>query len=46
MLDLESEDLPTISDGPLSGVYIFNQLHFHWGQNNSLGSEDKINSKS
>ncbi|XP_065360876.1 carbonic anhydrase 2 [Calliphora vicina] len=38
-------DIPTISDGPLEGkgTYQFQQLHFHWGEDNSVGSEDRIN---
>lgn len=30
---------PTISGGPLDGSYKFSQLHFHWGPNDSEGSE-------
>lgn len=36
----------TISGGPLAGKYVFSQLHFHWGQNDSFGSEDLINNHS
>lgn len=32
-----------ISGGPLTPTYRFTQLHFHWGVNDSLGSEDLIN---
>lgn len=32
-----------ISGGPLTPTYKFTQLHFHWGVNDSLGSEDLIN---
>lgn len=32
-----------ISGGPLTPAYKFTQLHFHWGVNDSLGSEDLIN---
>lgn len=32
-----------ISGGPLTPIYKFTQLHFHWGVNDSLGSEDLIN---
>ncbi|XP_050311682.1 carbonic anhydrase 1-like [Anthonomus grandis grandis] len=39
-------DLPTIKGGPLKGLYRFQQLHFHWGANDSIGSENKINSLS
>lgn len=33
----------SISGGPLTPTYRFVQLHFHWGVNDSLGSEDLIN---
>lgn len=42
MYTLDAEQQPTISGGPLSGVYEFAQLHFHWGDNDTLGSEDLI----
>jgi carbonic anhydrase len=32
--------------GPLNGTYIFEQLHFHWGENDREGSEDLINNHS
>lgn len=37
--------IPSITGGPLEGkgTYIFQQLHFHWGEDNSVGSEDRIN---
>ncbi|XP_031637848.1 carbonic anhydrase 1-like [Contarinia nasturtii] len=28
------------------GRYIFEQIHFHWGENNEMGSEHKIDGKS
>ena len=36
---------PSIAEGPLEGkgVYQFQQLHFHWGEDNTVGSEDRIN---
>lgn len=34
--------MPQISGGPLNGVYKFSQLHFHWGDNDTFGSEDLI----
>lgn len=40
------EDAPTISGGPLNGTYKFSQFHFHWGDNDTMGSEDKINNQS
>uniref|UniRef100_A0A182ITV0 Alpha-carbonic anhydrase domain-containing protein n=1 Tax=Anopheles atroparvus TaxID=41427 RepID=A0A182ITV0_ANOAO len=30
---------PRITGGPLRGVYVFEQLHFHWGPNDSHGCE-------
>ncbi|XP_006624565.2 carbonic anhydrase 2-like [Apis dorsata] len=39
-------DLPTILGGPINNTYVFQQLHFHWGQNDNLGSEDLINNHS
>ena len=35
-----------LSGGPLSGIYTFEQLHFHWGENDREGSEDLINNHS
>lgn len=46
MLQIETSELATISGGPLSGIYVFTQLHFHWGANDSVGSEDLINNHS
>lgn len=38
--------VPTITKGPLyNDVYAFAQLHFHWGPNSLVGSEDRINGK-
>ncbi|KAL1491973.1 hypothetical protein ABEB36_012484 [Hypothenemus hampei] len=37
---------PRIQGGPLKGIYEFSQLHFHWGPNDTLGSENKINHQS
>ncbi|XP_058830890.1 carbonic anhydrase 7 [Topomyia yanbarensis] len=36
------DHFPTISGGPLTGVYQYSQLHFHWGDNDTVGSEDMI----
>lgn len=33
------DDVPTIEGGPFSSPYQFSQLHFHWGDNDSYGSE-------
>ncbi|XP_077290150.1 carbonic anhydrase 7-like [Arctopsyche grandis] len=46
MIKVENHEPPKISDGPLVGEYVFSQLHFHWGNNDSVGSEDRINNKS
>lgn len=37
------EDLPSITDGGLTDVYQFVQLHFHWGKDTMRGSEHYIN---
>lgn len=36
------EETPTVSGGPLTGPYQFNQLHYHWGDNDSYGSEGNL----
>ncbi|KAG5677935.1 hypothetical protein PVAND_007649 [Polypedilum vanderplanki] len=37
---------PTIDGGPFkTGKYVFSQLHFHWGDNDTYGSEDSFNGK-
>ncbi|XP_020714425.1 carbonic anhydrase [Ceratitis capitata] len=40
------EQRPTVSGGPLDGEFVFEQLHFHWGDNDTFGSEDRINNVS
>lgn len=42
MVSIESDQRPIITGGPLSGTYEFAQLHFHWGENDTMGSEDSI----
>lgn len=37
---------PYLTGGPLGFKYVFSQLHFHWGVNDSVGSEDLINNRS
>ena len=32
----------TLSEGGLDGTYIFGQLHFHWGENDTFGSEHTL----
>lgn len=45
MLAPISDCIPTITGGPLNGEYEFAQLHFHWGSNDTCGSEDQLNDK-
>ncbi|KAF4517239.1 hypothetical protein B566_EDAN011622 [Ephemera danica] len=46
MLQLNMSEPLAISGGPLRGKYVFQQLHWHWGYNDSVGSEDTINHQS
>lgn len=46
MMTTNSKITPLLSGGPLKGVYEFAQLHFHWGDDDSHGSEDEIDGKS
>ncbi|XP_031630806.1 carbonic anhydrase 7-like [Contarinia nasturtii] len=46
MVSIDSDQRPTIFGGPLSGTYEFAQLHFHWGENDTMGSEDFIDGHS
>lgn len=47
LLQIANNSVPiAVSGGPLPGQYEFVQLHFHWGFNDSYGSEDTINNKS
>lgn len=46
MMKIEGNIKPTISGGNLTGEYIFAQLHFHWGGNDTCGSEKKFDKKS
>lgn len=46
LFTLESEKIPQVSGGPLTDLYEFTQMHFHWGNNDSLGSENKIEGRS
>lgn len=46
MITMESKIKPTISGGPLHGDYEFAQFHFHWGDNDTFGSEDLIDGRS
>ncbi|KAJ8664774.1 hypothetical protein QAD02_006436 [Eretmocerus hayati] len=40
-----NQEVPTISGGPLNGPYEFEEVHFHWGNNNHVGSEHTINGR-
>lgn len=47
MLRTNESKAATLSGGPLgNNVYAFEQLHFHWGENDYEGSEDLINNHS
>ncbi|GAB6030171.1 Carbonic AnHydrase [Chamberlinius hualienensis] len=36
---------PTLSGGGLKDYYVFDSLHFHWGKDNSAGSEHTVSGK-
>merc|ERR1719412_309905 len=40
------DDVGVLSGGPLDGEYKILQLHFHWGSNDSLGSEHTLQGES
>ncbi|XP_071561953.1 carbonic anhydrase 1 [Temnothorax nylanderi] len=47
MLKTNESKAAMLSGGPLEdNIYVFEQLHFHWGQNDYEGSEDLINNHS
>ncbi|XP_077273887.1 carbonic anhydrase 2 isoform X2 [Temnothorax americanus] len=47
MLKTNESKAAMLSGGPLeNNIYVFEQLHFHWGQNDYEGSEDLINNHS
>lgn len=46
MITMDTTTKPTISGGPLQGEYEFAQFHFHWGDNDTFGSEDLIDGRS
>ncbi|XP_018567529.1 carbonic anhydrase 1-like [Anoplophora glabripennis] len=43
VLSISKGKLPVINGGPLRENYKFTQLHFHWGVNDTEGSESLIN---
>lgn len=46
MLTFDHEEVkPTITGGPLNGLYEFAQFHFHWGDNDTYGSEGSIDNR-
>nr|CAD7599452.1 unnamed protein product [Timema genevievae] len=42
----DREVTPSISGGPLTGKYVFSQIHFHWGARDDTGSEHTVNNVS
>ncbi|KAG7190875.1 hypothetical protein KM043_006936 [Ampulex compressa] len=47
MLKANESEAALVSGGPLGNqTYVFEQLHFHWGENDLEGSEDLINNHS
>lgn len=40
-----NETVPLISGGPLYGKYQFDEIHMHWGKNDSSGSETVFDGK-
>ncbi|KAL7287393.1 hypothetical protein TKK_0018508 [Trichogramma kaykai] len=41
-----AKDTPTIYGGPLTGLYELAQIHFHWGPDNTAGSEHTVANQS
>jgi carbonic anhydrase len=38
--------IPTLTGGPLEGTYVFDNMHFHWGEDDiEGGSEHTLNGK-
>ncbi|XP_012523520.1 carbonic anhydrase 1 isoform X2 [Monomorium pharaonis] len=48
VLKTKESEAALLSGGPLGdkNVYVFEQFHFHWGENDYEGSEDLINNQS
>lgn len=47
VLTLGNSDLiPVVTGGGLKDYYIFDSLHFHWGKDDTLGSEHTVSGKS
>lgn len=45
LVQLTSAPPITLHGGPLQSPYVFQQLHYHWGSNDSVGSEHAVNSR-
>ncbi|XP_066581170.1 carbonic anhydrase 7-like [Prorops nasuta] len=46
MLKMNDPGAIILAGGPLRDFYVFEQLHFHWGDTDDRGSEDLINNHS
>lgn len=47
MINTTGSEAAVVSGGPLhDNKYIFEQIHFHWGESDTKGSEDYINNHS
>jgi len=48
-MSFNKETVPTVKGGPFAEKtplgYQFEQFHFHWGENDTIGSEDLINNR-
>lgn len=46
LLPHEVEQRPYLTGGPLlNAKYVFEQLHFHWGETDECGSENHFNGR-
>jgi len=48
-MSFDEDTVPSVRGGPLAEKtplgYQFEQFHFHWGENDTIGSEDLINNR-
>ena len=44
-MKIDNDKRSVLLGGPLSDVYRFKQMHFHWGLDSSAGSEHTIDGK-
>lgn len=48
-MSYNEDEIPSVRGGPLAEKtplgYQFEQFHFHWGENDTIGSEDLINNR-